>query len=127
MALPNVNIDLDWEARRQRMWRRTFAHTFDGGRPAFFMEKFHEMASKICHSRGAEFVALFKGDEQALTDVAGRMKYMMADLKILRACADVAATTDGRCIEVGLDCMATLKTHLEVLEKLSNAMKSAAA
>ncbi len=92
-----------------------FRASIQGPEAASFMRNFHSASKEVARLIGDEFMNLL--DDEAERDfIAGRLKYVAADLHILDGCAKAATTTDGRCRRMGLECMAIVHAELQALQ-----------
>ena len=110
-------------ADNMRVYAQLLGKEVHGENGAQFMAKFHEVMSPLVHNLSADLVKLLAGREDDLTMVAGTLKYIGSDLKILKVCADVAATTQGRGQDVGLECIVFIKAHYDALVSTRDALR----
>ncbi len=95
---------------------------------AKFMADFHQRMTEVLSAVSKDLTELLAGNEQDLITVAGDLKYALGDLKILKACAEVAATMEGgRCYEVGLSCMGCVLALERSLTSTRDALRQKAA
>lgn len=92
-----------------------FEASIQGPEGASMLRNFHSNAKDKARLIGDAFMNLLE-DEGERDFIAGRLKYVGADLHILDGCARAAATTDGRCRRMGLECMASVHAELQALE-----------
>jgi hypothetical protein len=59
---------------------------------------------------------LKEDDPDGLETITGRVKFIVASLKILKTCGEVSGTTDGLCREIALICMGHIYSQVEGLK-----------
>lgn len=93
--------------RRERatFFRSAMEDVVDGPNGHKEIDIFVKGHEPILHYLGEEFRKVLADNENDLADVAGRLKYMGASLKILKTCGEVAVTCDGLCREIAKVCM----------------------
>jgi hypothetical protein len=102
-------------ARSTKIYEGLLREEMDGPDACTVLTSLHAALGLQLHGISRQFTDLLKDSELELELIAGEIKYLVADLRILEVCAELAGTTDGRCRLIGAECAARLRAKTEAL------------